>query len=217
MKFALLNILLLAFSTLKATAMPSTVTKDAKAEEHKDNQLAIRTVEAGKAVEAQNLGPWAAVIVGAAVGYAFTKAADYAWEKFTQWRDAGYPGLVDSQLVDVMPEKGEDLRTLMTNYVNNISQRVGPDVGVLLIQKDAITGINLASYNWMPVQLQKSPDVPGDYQAFDLLYAMQGTLNAQEYLNGNMALYQMGGALGLGVTNGDSPSSAFNTFYFGKH
>jgi len=223
MKFALLTTLLLAYSTLKATAMPSTVTKDIKAEEHKNNQPAIRTIDARTAVEAQaKIGPWASAAIGGFVDYVFSTAVSYVGDKFNEWKNAGFPPHVTNTRLRVLPgpeqPKRQDFHWLMENMVKGVSGKLGPDVGVLLIQRDAILRINFnnAGYEWMPVQLQKNPNVPNEYQDFDIVLAKQGSLDASaNNPNGQMVLYQLGGPISVGVTNFGSPN-AVNTFSFGR-
>jgi len=215
MKLAIFNILLLAFSTLRATAMPSTVTSDSKSKDPKDDQLTIRAVDTGKAVEAQNLGPWAAVAVGAVVSYGFNKAADYLVDKYNYWKAHGKPSTMEQTILEVNAENGEDLMTLMTKFVTDTSNKMGPDVGILLIQQNAIMQDGLSGgYDWFPVALQTRPDVPGQYTAFELLYATQGFVNAFVIVD-NFIQFQMKGAIGLQQTNAGTPN-VYNTFYFGN-
>jgi len=190
--------------------MPSTVTKDIKAEENKNNQLAIRTT----AVETGDPGFWAGVAISAAVSYVFSKAADYVVEKFVEWKNAGFPVSVDKQLVVVKPQHGENLLTLMTNLVKKTSDRVGSDVGVLLIQKDAIIATELNNgYDFLPIGIQ----MPGTPEIlFNFLYAKQGSLHAEPYVNGNTAFFQIAGAISVTIVDGSKPNS-YNTFTFGKN
>jgi len=189
--------------------MPSAVTKDIKAEENKNNQLSIRTT----AVENLNPGSWAGIAVAAAVIYGLTKVADYALGKFGEWKDAGFPPLGGTQLVVMKPENGEDLTTLMGNLVNDISDKVGSDIGVLLIQKDAIAGTELnGGYDWLPMGIQ----MPGSpLVLFDFFYAKQGSLHANSNVNGGMAFFRTGGAVAIETVNLGQPDE-YHTFYFGK-
>ncbi|KAF8055407.1 hypothetical protein FPV67DRAFT_1541586 [Lyophyllum atratum] len=121
MKLAFLSTLLLAFSTFRATAMPSSITEDNKADKHTDTQLALRGTDA---VDAPAVIP----AIWVAVGVAITRAAvniavQFAAKKLKEMRDANQH--VDDQNIEVVYYIDLPPAQMMDEYVGELPGGVG--------------------------------------------------------------------------------------------
>jgi len=179
MKLALFSILVLALSTLRSVAMPSIIPEDAKVEDHQSNELSILDIDANE-LSIRNvdvLGPWGMLLAGVAIGTIVSAVVavplgigiGLAVNKIQKWLDSpGQNDDISQPVLAIKAENGEDYKTLAINFARLLSEKLAPDVGILVAEKEAIKDVQVPRYDWLPLLLQTSPDAPSSFLPFDI-------------------------------------------------